>query len=151
MRRRKNATGPIAVKAADDTAKALDLKRSGHTIRQIAATIGRSVGWVHSAIQKYVDQHPYPHLQALRAEVMDRQAAIIASHWATRTNARSAKVIQESDKILIQITGIEAKKEVDVSGSLAVTDGAHDKLLSSLAGLASKLGTSEGDPPPEAN
>jgi hypothetical protein len=140
-------TSPKKIKIAEDTARALDLKRAGLYIRQIAVAIGRSQGWVHGAIVKYCNEHPAPNLQALRAEVMERQSAIIAAHWMTRANAKSAKVIQDSDKILMAVTGLEANQKLDVAASVVVTDSAHEQLISSLASLSSKLRKGEGDPP----
>jgi hypothetical protein len=149
MPRKRPKTGPDNIKYVEDTAKALDLKRVGLTIRQIGVAIGRSDGWVHGAIAKYVDTHAAPHLAAYRAEVLDRQAGIIAAHWAQRANPASAKVIQESDRIIISIMGLEARREVDITGAVAISDGAHEQLISGLASLAARISTGESDPEPQ--
>lgn len=139
-------TSPKKIKAAEDTAKALDLKRAGLTLRQIASAIGRSVGWVHGAIAKYCAEHPADNLEQYRREETERQLAIIASHWPTRANHHSAKVIQDSAKILIALKGASAPQGIDVNANVTVTESAHEQLLSNLAGLAAKLGKREGDP-----
>lgn len=104
------------IASSEDTARALDLRREGRTHREIAAELGRSLGWVHGAIKAYIEDHPLPHAEAYRAEVLERQAGIIATHWPTRADPECAKIIQAADKIIMAVTGAEAPRRTELTG-----------------------------------
>lgn len=116
MRRQrgKSKTSVVAVVRSEDVTKALDLKRTGATIREIAVALNRSVGWVHKAIADYVDEHPAHNLEAYRHEVRERHEAIIASHWDLRREPAHARAIQDSEKILIAVNGAAAPTQTEV-------------------------------------
>ncbi len=136
------------IKIAEDTAKALDLRRAGLRIRDIANKLGRSASWVQLAITSFCERHPIEKLNEYRTHEIERQEEIIATHWAKRSDPKSAKVIQDSSKLLMQLKGAGGAHTVELQGALAITDGAHDALLSNLARLAAAVGAGEGDPPP---
>lgn len=102
------------VAAKEDAAKALELKRAGHHIRDIAAQIGRSTGWTSEAINRELDAIPLENAKRYQAIIAERHEAIILSHWAKRARPDNARIIQGSLKHLSDVLGIENARKIEV-------------------------------------
>lgn len=151
---------------ADDTTRALDLRRDGLSIRQIAKRLGRSVAGTHDLLTKGIEAVPVEAVDKLRAvegERLDRDyqrlgrvigAAMTGALKGSATSAETVtKATHERTNISVQrakLFGLNATATIDVSGSLALTHDVHDQLLDRLARLAAAAATGEGDPQPES-
>lgn len=112
-------TAPTAIQTAEWTAKALDLRRRGLTIRDISRILDCSLSYAHKLVSEGIRDIPREAREALVFDIYEREMALIKAHWKTRKLASSAKVIQDSDKLLMSLFGLE-KHSVEISGGLNV-------------------------------
>lgn len=151
MPRKQNLGPKVAAKrldAAEAVAKACRLRREGKHIREIAAELGRSIGWVSEEINRAIREFPKEDAAALREHLLSREEALIATHWPNRHDPDSAKVIHASDKIIADIAGLYAPTKTELTGKdggpVLVTD-ARDELLARLTGLADRVAPPRGE------
>lgn len=145
-------TSQTAVGKADHTSQALDYKREGKTIREIALLLGKSVGYTHSIIEAGIKAIPEASRAALVHEVHEGVLAVIAAHVSKRDETTSAMVILHAYQKLMALMGLEAPKHSEITGKdgapLMGEPGAHDDVLRSLAALAAAAAVGSGDPKP---
>lgn len=150
----RSKTSKAKVVRADEMSQALDLKREGKTIREIAAILGFSKSKAQNLIEEGIASIPVASRDALVAEIHERELGIIDKHWPMRVDPDSAKVIQASHKNLMALLGLEAPKKTELTGAnggpVTVDASAHDDVLRSLAALASAAAVGSGDPKPDA-
>lgn len=107
--RSKNAKRSIL--RADEKAKALDMKRAGLTLRQIAKALNCSLTKAYELVDEGRREIPEQAREAYVNEIHERQLAIVAAHWKNRHLPEHAKVIQASDQFLARLLGLEAPKQ----------------------------------------
>jgi hypothetical protein len=157
-----------AVETKEWRAKALTLRISGKSMRDIATELGKSVGAVHKAIKEQLEAVPVDKVYELRAiegarhdaeytrlglivdtvlkpkgrtklvPIAAVEAAIKAINARTNISAHRAKLY-----------GLNAKESIDVNGDLTLTHDAEDELLDRLARLAATAAKGEDSPEPE--
>lgn len=167
MARSLGARSPTAVRKirrVDEMTKALDLRRQGRTLREIATLLECSLGQVHKLITDGIKAVPVESVEALRVvegERLDADYArlgdVIAAAIRSPTNAAREVVVKathERTNISAQrakLFGLNAKEQIDVSGALSLTHDAHDQLLDRLARLAAAAAEGEGGSQPVAD
>lgn len=147
-----------ALDKADWTRKAIGLHIRGWSIRRIAEKVGKSKTVVADAISS-----EFTRLKVSEEELLARRAVLLEKlerresklnrltrkylSTAMGGDLDAAKVVIEADKALdrvhqsiAKLEGLNAKEQIDLSGSVALTATAHDELLNRLARL-----TSEGE------
>lgn len=157
-------TSARRIEIADDTTRAVNLRRDGHSVREIARRLGCSVGRAHKLVESGIKAAPAEAVEQLRiveGERLDRdyerlgrlvKAAMPDALTGKATAAETVtKATHERTNISVQrakLFGLNAKESVDVSGSLALTHDVHDQLLDRLSRLAAAAATGEGDTEP---
>jgi hypothetical protein len=116
LRGRASHTPQAKVERADDTARALNMTRSGMTVRAIAKVLDCSPARVHALVKAARLAIPEAERSMLVAEIHERELGIISKHWPRRFEPDSAKLIQASDKILMDLFGLAAPKRTELSG-----------------------------------
>ena len=112
----RSKTSPKRIALAEEQERALDLKRAGLTIRQIARTMKTSISKAHRLIDEGVKEIPREAREALVHEIHERELGIIAAHWTKRHIPEHAKVIQASNLTLVKVLGLEAPKTTIMQG-----------------------------------
>lgn len=141
-----NAQTPKAkLDRADDTARALNMTRQGMTVRAIAKALGCSPTRVHKLVKDARLAIPEAERAMLVAEIHERELGIISKHWPRRWDPDSAKLIQASDKILMDLFGLAApiRSEVTTVG-VEVTPAEARKVMSEL--FPGSVGPTAGTP-----
>lgn len=134
-------TSKYKVRAADMVSRILDLKRSGMSIREIAAETDMCRSTVHRYIEQGIAGIPQATREALVSEVHERQLAVISAHWRTRHLPESAKIIQAGDKLMMNLLGLEAPKKQEITGKdgapiLAMTDEQLAEFIAQAGGAS---------------
>lgn len=118
-RPRRNNQGPKVfakhIKYQEDLTKALAMRKAGLGVREVAAHIGRSTGWVSQAVTKAIEDLPLENAKVYRAHVVGREEGIISAHWTKRGLPEHAKVIQASDKLLVDVLGLAAASRTEIT------------------------------------
>ncbi len=129
----ENAKTPAAqLDRADHTARALNMTRRGMTVRAIAKVLGCGPTRVHELVKAARLAIPEAERAMLVAEIHERELGIIAKHWAMRVDHDSAKVIQASDKILMDLFGLAAPIRSEVAIGATITPAEARKVMSEL-------------------
>lgn len=145
-------TNKRAIKVADDTARALDLRREGQSIRDIAETLGRSVGWVHGALSKYTQNHPSANLDELRLEA-DARLRLLLKQVMPIAQSRKAKIesrmwaVDRALKVQKQLSDLHGlNAPTKVTFDVSKMSDAELRAIVSGAGGEPAVGSSSGAP-----
>lgn len=114
--RKQQTASAEAIKRSEDLKKALDLRLSGYSTRQIGALIGRAPSWVVTAIEQYNRENPSESAEAYRIVITERQQALIQTHWENRHDPKSADIIIKCDNLIANVTGAKAPERSEISG-----------------------------------
>lgn len=153
--RSKNAKRSIL--RADEMSKALDLKRAGLSLRQIAKALNCGPTKAYKLIDEGRKSIPVEARDALVHEVHERQLAIVAAHWSKRHIPEHAKVIQAADQFLSRLLGLYAPTKVafDMSRlsdeTLRAISSADDDALRAVLSGANPSAEGGGDGGDEAS
>lgn len=125
-RPRRNNQGPKVfakkVKAQEDLVKALEMRKAGLGVRAVAAHLGRSIGWVSQAVNKAIEDLPVENAKVYRAHMIAREEGIVAAHWTKRMLPENAKVIQASDKLLMDLLGLASATRAEITIARELND-----------------------------
>lgn len=121
MARRKPQTSAKSqgkrLKTQADTAEALRLRMEGVHVREISKQLGRSTGWVSENVNRAIREVPFEAADEYRAIVLSREESLIASHWPKREIPEHAKIVQASDKMLIDLLGLASPTKTQLTGA----------------------------------
>jgi hypothetical protein len=152
----RSESSNVKVRRTDDMWRAWKLFRGGMTYRDISRILECSLGKAHSLVKDARDQITTREREDLVTEITERQRALISSHWRTRKDPDSAKVIHASDKLLVSIFGLETKR-TELTGkdgaplmTVDVTSLSHEQLEALARGDLSGLAGESGAGAPKA-
>ncbi len=131
-------TSKVKVRIQDETSRALDLRRMGRTLREIAKELGCSPAKIHGLLEKGIKDIPTSSRDAYVTSIVEREEGVIEAHWANRADPDSAKVILASHRNLVDLLGLAAPKQsivatTDVTGS---TPAEAQRIMRELFGNA---------------
>jgi hypothetical protein len=133
---------PKKLTAAERKAAALELRKSGATFEQIAATLGCSISYAHKAVTKALDRMVREPADALRKLELERLDSMLFGLWR-RAKGGETGAVDRVIKLMerrARLLGLDAPERRELSGP----GGGPVPLLSSDIDL-SKLNSEQLD------
>jgi hypothetical protein len=119
------------------------------TYRDISRILECSLGAAHNHVVRARRQIAEVAAEELKQEIVERERAVIATHFKRRIDPDSAKVVQASDKILIAMFGLEAPAKSEVQLDARIETTAHDDIVGELAAQLAKRAVGSGGSKPD--
>lgn len=130
-------------------ATVLDLRRQGYTVREIADSVGRSIGGTHKILMKALTELQARNLETTADVValeLDRLDGIVRTHWESREDPESAMVILRAMERRARYLG------ADMPSKTALTDPDGKKLPPPVINIGfSNGGPGASDPATDAS
>lgn len=117
--------------------RTLDGLLAGKTPREMAVELDVSVAAIYEYVHEAHAQMKPLDVDSWREIQLERCQSIIAANHGKRHLPQNAKVILAADKMIGDLVGTFAPKEIDVSGSI-MTAAIGDELLAKIARLAAE-------------
>ena len=133
--KRPAGTARAMIVRQTNTKAVLDGMLEGKTTRELADELGLSIRVVNDMVNDAYRDLPPLDVESWRQTLLEQSMSIIKANAPKKHMPQNAKVILQAQKMIGDIVGAFAPKEVDISGTI-VTAAAGDELMAKLAQMA---------------
>jgi transposase len=121
--RRNSKAEADEVKAAELRSEAVELKKAGHTYREIAQALGVSLASAHGYVKQAVAdlaEHTLEETEDMRRLENERLEAIQVKLWPERGDPKVASVLVQLSRRRAAINGLDRPQKLEVGGDLGL-------------------------------